>query len=69
MKTKEFTGVFTRDNKKIYVGDKVDTVQGTVFDVVKLEYSNGLVEYALHDGNKPYALKPFMSPNLWLVNP
>ncbi|MCP4984892.1 MAG: hypothetical protein GY928_02145 [Colwellia sp.] len=64
---KEYTGVKTRDNKKIYVGDKVDTVQGSIFDVVKLEHINGS-KYALHDGIRPYDLEPFMSHNLWLVN-
>ena len=66
MKQKEYTGVKTRDNKKIYVGDKVDTVQGSVFTVVKLEHISG-IKYALHDGKRPYDLEPFMSPNLWLV--
>jgi hypothetical protein len=64
---REFTGVFTRDGKKICVGDKVDTVQGTEFDVVKLENSSG-VKYALHDGKRPYDLEPYMSQNLWLVS-
>ncbi len=66
MKTREFTGVLTRDKKKIHVGDIVDTVQGTQFEVVKLEIL-GMVRYALHDGEKPYALENWMSPNLWLV--
>ena len=64
---KEFTGVLTRDKKKIYVGDRVDTVQGTEFEVIKLEIA-GKVEYALHDGTRPYALESYMSPNLWLIN-
>lgn len=51
---------------KIYVGDKVDTVQGTEFEVVKLENAGG-VKYALHDGKRPYDLDNSMSPNLWLV--
>lgn len=63
---KEFTGVLTRDGEKICVGDKVDTVQGTVFEVIKLEYITG-VRYALHDGKRPYDLEEWMSPNLWLV--
>ena len=67
MKTREYTGIKTRDNKKIYVGDKVDTMQGTIFDVIKLETING-VKYALHDGERPYDLEPYMSPNLWLLN-
>lgn len=62
----EFTGVLTRDGKRICVGHKVDTVQGTVFEVVKLENSTG-VKYVLHDGQRPYALEEWMSPNLWLV--
>ena len=66
VKEKEYVGVKTRNGDKIYVGDKVDTVQGTVFDVVKLEHMGGF-KYALHDGNRPYDLEPFMSPNLWLV--
>ena len=37
MSKKEFTGVLTRDNQKICVGDVVDTVQGTKFEVIKLE--------------------------------
>ena len=64
--SKEFTGVLTRDGKPICVGDKVDSVQGTVFDVIKLEDATG-VKYALHDGKRPYDLKEWMSPNLWLV--
>jgi len=63
---REYTGVKTRNNEKIYVGDKVDTVQGTTFDVIKLEHINGL-KYALHDGTRPYDLETFMSANLWLV--
>ena len=66
MGKREFTGVLTRDEKRIYVGDRVDTVQGTQFQVVKLEIL-GFARYALHDGNKPYALEAWMSPNLWLV--
>lgn len=63
---KEFTGIFTRDGKKIHVGDRVDTVQGTEFEVIKLEHP--LVEkYALHDGERPYNLEKWMSPNLWLI--
>lgn len=64
---KEFTGVLTRNKEKIYVGDKVDTVQGTQFEVIKLEQKSG-VKYALHDGKRPYDLEEWMSPNLWLVN-
>ena len=63
---KEFTGVYTRDKKKIHVGDRVDTVQGTEFDVIKFETTNG-VKYALHDGKRPYDLESYMSPNLWLI--
>ena len=66
MGTKEFTGVLTRDGQKICVGHKVDTVQGTQFNVVKLEHRLG-VKYALHDGHRPYDLEEWMSPNLWLV--
>jgi hypothetical protein len=62
----EFTGVLTRDGEQICVGHKVDTVQGTMFDVIRLEHATG-VKYALHDGTRPYDLEPFMSPNLWLV--
>lgn len=64
---REFTGVLTRDEKQICVGDKVETVQGTVFDVIKLEHATG-IKYALHDGNRPYDLEAYMSPNLWLVS-
>lgn len=64
--SKEFTGVLTRDGEKICVGDKVDTVQGTEFEVVKLEHVTG-IKYALHDGTRPYDLEEWMSPNLWLV--
>ncbi len=66
MEEKDFVGVFTRSGKKIHVGDFVDTVQGTQFEVVKLEHIGG-VKYALHDGKRPYDLEPWMSPNLWLV--
>lgn len=66
-KEKEFTGVFTRDGKKIHVGDRVDTVQGTEFEVIKLEHPTG-VKYALHDGKRPYDLESYMSANLWLVS-
>lgn len=66
MNQKEFTGVLTRNGEKIHVGDKVDTVQGTVFDVVKLENAFG-VKYALHDGVRPYDLEEWMSSNLWIV--
>jgi hypothetical protein len=66
MKKREFTGVLTRDKNKIYVGDTVDTVQGSEFKVVKLEILGGF-KYALHDGIRPYDLEPWMSPNLWLV--
>ena len=64
---KEYTGVKTRNKEKIYLGDKVDTVQGSTFDVVKLEHISG-VKYALHDGKRPYDLESFMSPNLWLAD-
>ena len=50
----------------IHVGDRVDTVQGTEFDVIRLEHAGG-VKYALHDGDRPYDLEPYMSPNLWFV--
>lgn len=63
---REFTGVLTRNKEKIFVGDTVDTVQGTQFKVVKLQHING-VKYALHDGERPFNLEPWMSPNLWLV--
>ena len=63
---KEFTGVFTRYKEKIFVGDKIETVQGNVFDVIKLEI-NGVIKYALHDGKRPYDLDEYMSPNLFLI--
>lgn len=66
-KEREFTGVLTRDNKRICVGDKVESVQGTEFKVIRLEHTAG-VKYALHDGKKPYDLEGWMSPNLWLVD-
>lgn len=63
----EFTGVLTRNGEKICVGNVVESVQGTQFDVIKLEGAMG-IKYALHDGKRPYDLEPWMSPNLWLVN-
>lgn len=63
---KEFTGIYTRYKEKIFVGDKVESIQGTVFDVIKLEHLNG-VKYALHDGQRPYDLEEYMSPNLFLI--
>lgn len=65
-KKREYTGVRTRNDEKIYVGDHVETVQGTQFEVVKLEHING-PKYALHDGERPWDLEPYMSSNLWFV--
>lgn len=61
------TGVLTRDRKVIYVGDVVDTVQGTVFKVIQFEGDFYLEEIELGKTGL-YDLKPYMSPNLWHVN-
>lgn len=67
MENKEYTGVVARNGDKIYVGDKLETVQGSDFEVVKLNSLEG-DKYAIHDGERPYDLKSFMSPNLWIVS-
>ncbi len=64
----EYTGVLTREGKPIFVGDTVDTVQGTVFKVSKVKDFFGNYTYTLFDGVKHWKLLPNMSPNLWLVN-
>jgi len=64
---REFTGILTRNKEKIYVGDRVESVQGTEFDVIKLENAFNGIKYALHDGKRPYDLEAYMSPNLWLI--
>ncbi len=57
------TNVTARNGDMIYVGDKLESVQGTKFTVVIFEG-----EYCVQteDGSY-YELKPYMSPNLWII--
>jgi len=57
------TGVLSRSGDMIYVGDTVESVQGTRFTVVK--HFN---QFAIENEQGRFELKPYMSPNLWIVN-
>lgn len=56
------TGVTARDGTMIKVGDTVESVQGTVFKVVE---SDG--QFYIERPEGLYDLKPYMSPNLWIL--
>jgi hypothetical protein len=57
------TGVLARNGEPIFFGDVVESVQGTVFNVVS--HPSGP---ALEVDGGFYELEAYMSPNLWIVN-
>lgn len=57
------TNVKARSGDMIHVGDLVQTVQDTIFEVV--EHAG---EFRLKDSDgKLWELEPYMSPNLWII--
>lgn len=62
MESNKETGVPARDGTMIKVGDTVESVQGTVFEVVE---QNG--NFYLKRPEGLYNLESYMSPNLWII--
>lgn len=57
------TNVKARNGDIIHVGDRVDTVQGTIFEVIECD---GI--FYLLDSEGMWDLEPWMSPNIWIIN-
>jgi hypothetical protein len=57
------TGVLARNGEPIFFGDVVESVQGTVFNVVS--HPSGP---AIEVSGDVFELRPYMSPNLWIVD-
>lgn len=58
------TGIKARNGDMIHVGDTVESVQGTSFEVVETVFGFGL---QTEDG-RLWELESYMSPNLWIIN-